>query len=279
MPFMAVAAVAAGVGVATGVVAATTVAMIGIGATVVGKITKSKELMQIGAGLSLGAGVASVASGIFGGTSAAAGTAEAATAGIGSAAESIPGIDAAAGLGEAAAGAGETASALDAASSISGNTGGLLGASDTIAQSGGLTDAASAVTGVADVAPAAGRGILNAPLAATPSAEFMAANPGFAAPINAVPSASMALTPPPPGGFAGWWKNLSAPMKDRILQMGAQAAGGMFEGWTAEQKLELERERLNLEKQKQDQSQKNASAQPIVRFQNVAPPTRGILRG
>jgi len=45
MPIVAVAAVAAGAAVATGAIAASTVAMVGLATTVVGKITKSKELL------------------------------------------------------------------------------------------------------------------------------------------------------------------------------------------------------------------------------------------
>jgi len=270
MPLLAIAAVAAGAAVATGVVAVSTIAMIGMATTVVGKITKSKELMQIGAGMGLGAGIASVASSVFGGTSAVAGTAEAATAGIGSAAESVPGIEATAGLGDAAGGIAEAANSAT-------QTSGLLGASDSIAQSAGLTDVASAATGTA-----APQGLLtqtlSQPLTVTPSAEFAsAANAGYTAPINAVSSPLMALPPPPPGGISQWWSKLSQPMKDRVLQMGGQAVGSMFEGWTAEQKLALEREKANLEKQRYDTSASNANAQPTVRFKPNMPTNYGLL--
>lgn len=288
MPFMAVAALAAGA-VATGTVAAATLAYVGIAGAVVARVTKSKELAQISAGLSLGAGIAGMAEGLFGGVDAAAGsvsgaTAAAEAAGEVSQLEALAGLDSAAGLGGATAGLGDVAASA-------GETSGLLGASDSIAQSGGLIEpAASSASG--------GGGLLGATttptsLVATPTS---ASGPLDASAIKAPWTGGAGVTPSDPFGMntfgtgaitppAGtdsfsvskWWGGLSEPMKSKVLQMGGQFAGSLFDGWSAEQKLALERERMNLEKSKFDTSQKNASAQPIVKFQNYTAPTTGLL--
>lgn len=267
MPFLAVAAVVAGGAVAAGAIAASTVAMIGLGASIVGMVTKSKELSQIGAGMSLGAGVAGIADSVFGGASTAAGTAEAGTSALTSgesAVGSAEGINAAAGsagaagttdatLASTAAGSTEGLSSTGAASPVSGSTGGLLNASP----------------------------VTEAPLSATPQSSLM---PGTSNIIgqsaaNGAVGASV-LTPPvatDSGSIFSWFAKQPESVKNKILQVGGQAAGGLFEGWSAEQKLAVERERLNLEKQKFDTQQSNASAQPRVAFQNYTPPTGGLL--
>lgn len=58
MAITAVAAIAGGAAVSAGVVAASTLAMISVGVTAVGMVTKSKTLTKIGAGLGLGSAAA-----------------------------------------------------------------------------------------------------------------------------------------------------------------------------------------------------------------------------
>lgn len=273
MPVLAIAAVAAGAAVATGVIAASTMAMIGLATSVVGKITKSKELSQIGAGMSLGAGVASS---VFG-TSAAAGTAEAATANIGSVAESTPGIDATASIVDSSSAAGGIA---DASNGV-GQTAGMLDVSSNAAQG---TDLTSAANTAAEGSTAAPRGLLSQsmsqPLSATPQSSLAADANSITGGVGQTIGAGSAILPPAAtdsGSIASWWAKQTEPVKSRILQMGAQAAGGMFEGWTAEQKLALEREKMNLEKQRYDTSMSNSSSQPTVRFKPNMPANYGLL--
>lgn len=281
MPLVVVAAIAAGGAVATGLIAATTVAMMGVGVSIAGRLTKSKELSQIGAGMSLGASVAGIGTSIFGGIDAAAGagaTAAAEAAGEVSQLEGLAGLDSTAGMSGATASLGESAA-------NAGETTGLLGASDSIAQSAGMTDIASA--------PSTGTGILSAPatpapLVATPSTGALDPNavkapwsPSTGAtaadPFGMNTFGSGSIAPPAgtdQGSIAKWWGSLSDNTKQQVL---GKAVGGLFDGWTEEQKRALERERLNLEKQKFDTSVSNANSQPKVAFKPFTPPTKGLL--
>ena len=75
-----------------------------------------------------------------------------------------------------------------------------------------------------------------------------------------------AVTPPADtssSGIKSWWGNLSPKDKSLYLQTGAGLIGGLYQGWTVEQKMAFERERAAL-------AQQNANAQPIVSFQPVA---------
>lgn len=281
MPIVVLGAVAAGVATTAFAVSATTIAMVGLGATVVGKLTKSKELMQFGSGLSLGAGISSAISGLTGaaagGTSAAAGTAEAGSAAMENVISSadLAGIDAAAG------GIGGGASLPDA---ISIST--AWDAPATAIES--FSGAASGTSGAAS----GGSGLLGSSLSSTPQA---------GTPLSATPQASLApgseplmgqsavdqagaaitkVAPPPAtdtGSIAKWWSSQSETVKNRILQMGGQAVGGMFDGWSSEQKLALQREQQNLEKQRYDQTMANGSAQPKLQFKQYQPQATGLL--
>lgn len=103
MPLAAVAAVVGAAGVASGVIAIATIAEIGIAMSVVGTLTKSSELSQIGMGLGLaGAGAGLMASA----GEAAVDSAMVSELGADSLAE---GAEAATGAGEALGGAGGTA--------------------------------------------------------------------------------------------------------------------------------------------------------------------------
>jgi len=262
MPLVVVAAIAAGGAVAAGVVAASTVLYAGIAVSVVGKVTKSKELTQIGSGMSLGAGIASAASSIFG---AAEGAGAGAGIGAGAGAENIvpvpTGIDTAAGsLGEAAAGGvadaattagvGEAATTgADALASSTGGSGGLLNPTAT----------ADSLVATPGAAPAAANGM---------SAENLALGGADGLGGTGV------LAPPPPGGIQGWWSKLTDTTKAKLL---SGAADGLMKGWDANQRNEFEREKLNLDKQRYDTSMANASAQPVVAFKQYTPAKTGGL--
>lgn len=258
MPILAVAAVAGAAGVATGVVAASTVVMAGLAATVVGKLTKSKELSQIGAGLSLGGGLASVATSIFG---AAEGTAAAGTAVEGVTSAAAEGITGVAGTAETAGAAIESAVEGIGAAASEGATAGLSGVSSAatgVGETGGLLSAGSS----------GGFGI--------PSVPGMAEATGAASgAMQGVTGAIAAPATTTSSGISGWWNGLSEATKNKLLQVGGQAASGLMEGWTAEQKLAFERERQRLEQERYSTSMRNASAQPVVRFQKVNPVTQG----
>lgn len=272
MPLVVVGALAAGVATTAFAVSATTIAMVGLGATVVGKITKSKELSQLGAGLSLGAGISSVMTSAFGagaatGTSAAAGTAEAGTAALENTISSadLAGIDAAAGgIGGSTPGALSVSTSWDApatAIEAAGSTGGLPA---SVTNSSGLLGSSTS-------APAAS-------LSATSPTQAPVTD------VTAAPaaqsSATGAVTPPAgtdTNSIAQWWAKQPESVKSKILQMGGSAVGGLFDGWSAEQKLALQREAQNLEAQKYNTAMANGSAQPKIAFQAYKPQATGLL--
>jgi hypothetical protein len=264
MPIVVVGAIAAAGAISVGV-AVSTVAMVGLGTTVVGKLTKSKELSQFGAGLGLGAMASSALTGVFG--SAAAGSAEAASAAIPNTISSsqLAGIDAAAGGIGGAAGA--TPGAL----------GGISTGWDAAATA---IDSASGATGGLGAAGAGGNsgGLLGSSL--NPAAPAQPGVATAATPANPVATASTPVAPPPAtdsNSISQWWGRQSEATKNRILQVGGQAVGGLFEGWSAEQRAALERERMKLEQQKYDTAQSNGNAQPVVKFKSYTPATGGLL--
>jgi hypothetical protein len=116
MAITAVAAIAGASGVAGGFVAAQTLAMIAVGATAIGAVTKSKTLMKIGGGLGL-AGAAGMFMGLGAGASEAASIAAAengimdSTVGAGGASEAASIAAAENGILRSPAGAGDAAEA------------------------------------------------------------------------------------------------------------------------------------------------------------------------
>lgn len=281
MPIVVVGAIAAGAAVATGV-AVTTVAMVGLATTVVGKLTKSKELSQLGAGIGLGAGIASVGQAVFGagtaaaGTSATAGTVEAGSAALENTISSadLAGIDAAAG----GIGGGAT---LPDAISVSTSWDMPATAVESFSSAGEIGKSVTDSTGMlgsisGQAAPAAAT-----PAVQTPTTPTAPTAPQVKAPAEAgITSGTSASGPvdPPPGtdsnAIAKWWSQQTDTTKNRILQMGSSAVGGLFDGWTSDQKLALERERQNLEQQRYNTAVANGNAQPVIRYAN---PAGGLL--
>jgi len=249
MPFVAIAAVAGGAAVAAGLVTAATLTCVSIGLTVVGTLTKSKELTQLGAGLGLGGGIASLFSGAVGSVAGAAG--EVVNGGIGAVSE--------AGFDTWAAGQGAAESSVGLAE---------FGGSAPSFETAGLA-AQSGSTGLIGSAPA--------PLASQPStfdaASMNAPAPAPApAPTTAASTASGAVAPPSDTtsfGIKNWWSGLTDTQKNNVMQIGGKAAEGLFAGWSAEQKNALERERINLEQQKYNTQQANANAQPVISYKPV----------
>lgn len=256
MPWMAVGALIGGVmGAGAGVIAA-----VGLGVQVVGRVTKSKELSQMGAGMSLYAGAVSLAGGIAD----AAGAAE--------------------GLGSAGAGSGDVA--FDAWATEQGAA--EMAAGGGAEAFGGSTpswgDMGSAATeGLATSQPS---GLLGSSTSTAPpsTAKFgevrqfgdAAAEQSMAGEVASAIDKVGAIAPPTgtdPGSISQWWSNLPEARKNMVLQMGGKAVGGLFEGWTQEQKMAFERERFNLEQQKYNTSVSNANAQPTT----IKPPVGGLL--
>ncbi len=277
MPIVALGAIAGAAVVATTAVTATTVAMVGLAAVAVGKITKFKELEQFGSGLGLGAGIASVTTSVFGaadaaagGVSSAAGTAEAGAGALENTISSadLAGIDAAAGgiggAGSAAPGALEVATSWDAPA--------------TAIELGGSASAPSSVTGM----PSGLLGGSGAPAPATAGANGMpGTTPQASVDVGAAAANPSASVAPPTGtdtnAISQWWSKQPESVKNRILQMGGNFAGSLFDGWSAEQKMALQREQQNLEQRKFDTMMKNGSAQPVVKFQSYKPAGTGLL--
>lgn len=251
MPVLAIAAIAGAGAVAAQLITAATLSYVGIGLSVVGKITKSKELSQIGAGLGLGAGLSS----LFGGLTNAA---SAGTELVGSAASPVSeaGFDAFA----ASQGAAESAVGLDA-----------FGGATPSFETAGLGSQAGS-TGLIGAAPA--------PIATqVPSFDAISASaPGqvaapFQAPLSAPVAASGVVAPPPPDtspfGIKSWFAGLSDAQKNNVLTIGGKAAEGLFAGYSADQRNAIERERFNLERERVKTQNTNANAQPVVSFKPV----------
>lgn len=258
MAFVATAVVAA-VELGTVAAIATAVAEVGIAMTVVGTVTKSRELTGLGKVLSVAGGVTSLAAGAY----AAFGTG-AAAAGEGAAA-----AGAAEGAGGAAAGSAETfavnvPTAADFAPVT--NEGIVSGA-----------NAAGATSGVANAAPAAlpgdaGAGALSStPQASTPlSATPQASTPNPTAFASGDVGAAAKVLPPvdtSQSGIARWWSGLDDKSKNTILQTGAGAVGGLFNGWSAEQRNALERDKLALSQAQYNKQVSNAAYVPSIRYQ------------
>lgn len=257
MAFVATAVVAA-VELGTIAAIATAAAEVGLALTVVGTVTKSKELTGLGKVLSIAGGVTSLAAGAYsafgaeaagaaGGTSAAAGAAEgaAATGGAETFAVSVP-------------------TAADFAPVT--NEGIVSGA-----------NAANATSGVANAAPAA--------LPGDAAAGTLGSTPQASTPLSATPQASTAaptafasgdvgaaakVLPPvdtSQSGIARWWSGLDDKAKNTILQTGAGAVGGLFNGWSAEQRNALERDKLALSQAQYNKQVSNAAYVPSIRYQ------------
>ena len=243
---------------------ATAVAEVGMAMTVVGTITKSKELKEIGGFLGLAGGVGSL---VAGGLSA-----------IGAIGEAVPGSAAAAvsdtafDSWAAGQGAAEASTALGefggATASFEG--GATAGMSATEAGTGLLGTNTSPITGTTEVAKGATGSVAESPNAVNEAANNV---DQFQNETNKFLRQDAAL--PQPAGtdsnsIKSWWDKQPENVKNNILNVGGKMVGGLFQGWSEEQKLALERERLNLAKEQADKQSANANAQPTIRFKPVA---------
>ncbi len=252
---------------ATFAVIATAVAEVGIAMTVVGTITKSKELVKVGGFLSLAGGVASLGAAAVGaiGGEAAAGAAiggAAGDAGIGA------GMDAAAAEATNAAVAG----GVDAAAGSAITT--PIAAPVSVTNGGAGLVGGSADAAASTAAPAAADAGLSNVQSGVSTPDFLKDFTVSADPAGSAADAlSTTVSSTKPGlgqSVKDWYNGLSKSEQSRIgntlLQMGGQAVGGLFSGWTADQKLQLEQQAQALNKQKFDTAATNGSAVPSIAF-------------
>lgn len=277
-----VTAVAAAVELGTFAAIATAVSEVGIAMSVVGGITGNKELSKWGGYLGIAGGVGGLAAGAF--------STAAVSAGDGLAAGETGAMDmgvGGSGVLDSTAGSAGTAGEGLAAS----NTGAMdmgTGGSGIIndATNVGATDAGSLNSlSAPPTAPGADPSVTAPTTPTAPGADpaqaqgattadnsfsdsrFNAQNgidqsytgSGSAAPMKDLSS----------NGVLQWFKNLDPKLQSTILQTGAGAASGLFQGWSAEQKLALEREKFNLDKEKYSTAVTNASSVPTVKFAPV----------
>ena len=280
MSFVISAVVAASAVGASVAVIATAVTYVGIAMTVVGTVTKSKELTGIGKVLSIGGGVASLGAAAYGAFSAAGsgavGAAEAGGESLWSDAASQATADASANV------------ATDAAENITADT--FAGAANSAADTAiGATEGIGANTGTSnglassfdptanlagDTGTAAGVSTSNAAPAATSIGEDAAAEK-WAIANGGGDAAGSAFAKPGLGeSITNWYSKLSPDAKTRVnttlLQAGGSAVGGLFNGWSSSQKLDLE-------KQIYQDGIKRANAMPTISFKSglVANSTKG----
>lgn len=245
--------------IATGVAAAGSVL------SIVGKVTKSKELMKIGKVMSIAGGITAVGAGLISSFSSAASSA----AGSG-ATNVVP--SAAEGALEAAAGSATDAMANQAIDAVG-------QAAQTFPVDGGsiagLGESGSSLMNAApDITLSAVPQASAAPVAGQPGMSY--AQPGMVdpSPISNIQTASATAVPNTPGmmeRIGDWYTKLPETEKSRItssvMQAGGKAVGALFDGWSAEKRLELEEEVRKENQKRYDTGQKNASFVPVIGFQ------------
>ena len=246
---------------------ATVVSVVGTGMSVVGAITGNKELTKIGGIMGLAGGVVSLASGALGAAGAAEGAAVD-TSVAGTATDALTG-----------AGADLTGAASAANPDLA--TGDFVGSdwSNPALNNAPPTYPGSGPDPMSLSGSSSGQGVLNAqpqastPLGSTPQASQA---PGTQAPYgqgSSQTSLPSSLTAPPKVTGGGLWSDIkewfSGLPKDQqgrvmsgLLETGGKALGGMFQGWSEEQKLALQQHALELQQQQWQTALNNASAQP-----------------
>lgn len=293
-----VTAVATAIEVGTIAAVATAVTQVGIAMSVVGVVTKSKELTRIGGVLSIAGGVTSLANaaGLFGEAAAAGSAGAAATKGATEfAGDNILDAASQATADQYAAGAADVANNITADSFVGGassaadqaiGAGAGIGSTSEALKTGyDLTGGASAAGNAAGPTTAAGATGFTPPTPVATGAMEATAQPGLVnqatsmqvgADVAPLPAAQATAAIPKPGLFddpKAWFKSLTPDQQSRVstalLQTGGQAVGGLFQGWSAEQKLALEKEAMDLQKQRYEAGVKTANAMPVIAFKPV----------
>lgn len=280
---------------------AAVISIVGVALTVVGKVTHNETLSKIGGVMSIVGGIGGIA-GAMGAGAALAGAGEATglastglEAGVGSAAtEGIVGnsIEAVTteGLGQAANTAANVG--LDASMpEVAGEAGNLAGnfvtpALDSslqgVTEDGLLNSTASTGDAIQQASVASNE--LTSPIdVANKSAidgnsslKAMTANDVAGKDAYSIKvDSSMPNVAKPSGSsssdISDWWAKQDSTTKNNVLQMGGKAVGSLFEGWTADQKLEFEKQRLALDQDKFNTSKNNLNSQPVIQFKKVTP--------
>lgn len=252
-----VTAVAAEVVTVASVAAA--VGELGVALSVVGAVTGSKDLVKIGGFLGLAGGVTSLAAGAFG-------------AAEGAAAEGLAG-DGLGGAGGTLGQAGDygmgtaSSSGMDGVTSLAKDTGSSLTDGVTNATTPAFDDthfdAIGSGPSVPDASDPSGpasptsQGDIGAPSTQTPYSDARNSGGGGVAYGNSAPSGSTFED------ISNWCNKQPEAVKAAVIRGGASAVGGMFQGWSEEQKLALERNKFAL----QQRQLANGSAQPTIGFQ------------
>jgi hypothetical protein len=261
---------------------ASAVAELGMTLSVVGAVTGSKDLMKVGGFMSLAGGVTSLASGAFG---AAEGAASDAAAGAADGGLDLAGQQVAEATYTGANPAPVFSDAADAASSGMNGVSGLADTASDVTQQalsgtnfdslGADSGAATAGNTGADTSVNAGSDISGISGPSSPTGASSPDTPTMKYGDNSItpgaPNVPQAIggTVAPPGGtdpfsLQKWWASQPDSTKNLIMQGGLKAVGGLFQGWTEDQKLALERNKFAL----QQQMLSNGSAQPSINFQS-----------
>jgi hypothetical protein len=296
MAFVVSAVVAAFAEGATLAIIATAVSEVGIALSVVGAVTGSKELMKIGGVLGIAGGLGSLASlGADALTGAATGTlanesaAETArlAAGEATAASAVgdaPGI-----LGSAMTSAVDVPKNIDFSSISAPDAGAMPSASAAAPQdfSGLPSSATPAVTtGAPAVQPVAPAPVADATTVATPADPSTVSAPSDAYPETAATHSTgndfYGTPQATPNGSSfdaikQWFSSLKPETQASVLKGGASAVGGLFQGWTEEQKLALEKNKFSLSQQQYNTQVTNANSVPKLNFASPTPQPNGII--
>lgn len=163
--------------------------------------------------------------------------------------------------------------ATDAAANASTASDAAQGASNASKGNGLISQAGDATQG-ADAANAVAKPEgLNPQASAPPVDNYMdASKSATGSNIPSIPSSGGQQQQPAstsPADMKGFWDNLPATTKNTLLTMGGQAIGGLFSGWSAEQKLALDRQIQDEKKKQYDQQMSNASAIPTIKFKPI----------
>jgi len=284
MAIMAAAAIVGGGGVAAGLWTATTIAMVGIGATVVGMATKNKNLMKIGSGLGLGGAGAGMMG--LGPASAAPAAQNLGNEALGATTDSLAQAGAYVSPGEASSlaaqgidasvGAAYTQPNYSLVSGAQGAAGapGLAGSAPASA-AGGLSPTASApglsaagigeASGISAWADVGAAGAANAPM----PAPWYAANSGYQG--TALQSSSSWWD-----GLKKFWSGLDSPSKLAVGQVGMGLVQGMGEGMMT---MQAEDRKYDFLEDERDYRRNNMAYVPRYNFTSDSGLVNSALRG
>lgn len=244
-------------GTATVAMVATVVSVVGAGISVVGMLTGNKAMIKWGGILSLAGGVVGIAAGAIGGGAAAG--------------AEIGAIDASMAGTAVETGAGLTGAEMVGSTPNLAEFGATEGIVDGAASSASSSFTPPNITGTPET------GLLGS--SSAPSTEIVPQQP--AAPGNEAAQATGSsvgntakVNLPPKGGIGQWWsdlpKDVQAKYVTQMVQTGGNAIGGLFQGWSEEQKMEFQQN----QEQFRQQMETNRSAQPTFK---APKPVGGLL--